>query len=169
MWVRGTEVAVRISTGLFFIYSTNTEWNFMIHSDCRSVNTQIVRNTLPIPKISTVLQELKGFTTALDINMGYYNIRLDPDSSKIWIIIFLWGSTPAYDYQWALHILPWSSKPTELMVALKFVWAYINNLLCITKNCPDDHLMKQRVVQDWRQIKRNSPSVLQKLNILIVY
>ncbi len=32
-----------------------------------------------------VLQEIEGFTfaTALDLNMGYYTIRLDPDASKI--------------------------------------------------------------------------------------
>jgi hypothetical protein len=38
----------------------------------------------PIPKISTVLQKLEGFTfaTALDLNMGYDTIRLDPDASK---------------------------------------------------------------------------------------
>ena len=62
-------------------------------SDFREVNKRIVRNPFPIPKISTVLQELEGFTyaTALDLNMGYYTIRLDPDLSKICTIIFLWG------------------------------------------------------------------------------
>jgi hypothetical protein len=46
-----------------------------------------------LPKISTVLQELEGFTfaTALELNMGYYTIRLDPDASKICTIIFPWG------------------------------------------------------------------------------
>jgi hypothetical protein len=48
-----------------------------------------MRKPFPIPKISTVLQELEGFTyaTALDLNMGYYTIRLDPDASKICNII----------------------------------------------------------------------------------
>ncbi len=45
-----------------------------------------------------VLQETEGFcfATALDLNMGYYTIRLDPDASKICTIIFLWGK---YSYQ----------------------------------------------------------------------
>eukprot|EP00804_Cyclotella_cryptica_P004890 CCRYP_004949-RA/>CCRYP_004949-RA protein AED:0.36 eAED:0.67 QI:0/0/0/1/1/1/2/0/493 len=62
-------------------------------SDFREVNKCIVRKPFPIPKISTVLQELEGFTyaTALDLNMGYYTIRLDPDASKICTIIFPWG------------------------------------------------------------------------------
>ncbi len=29
--------------------------------------------------------------TPLDLNMGYYTIRLNPDASKICTIIFLWG------------------------------------------------------------------------------
>jgi hypothetical protein len=49
--------------------------------------------TYPIPKISTTLQELEGFTyaAALDLNMGYYTIRLDPAASKMCTIIFPWG------------------------------------------------------------------------------
>jgi hypothetical protein len=44
----------------------------------REQNKRIVRNTpFPFPKISTVLQELEGFTSlamALELNMGYYTI-----------------------------------------------------------------------------------------------
>jgi hypothetical protein len=42
-------------------------------SDFRELNMRIVRKPYPIPKISTILQELEGFTyaTALDLNMGY--------------------------------------------------------------------------------------------------
>jgi hypothetical protein len=49
-------------------------------SDFRELNKHIVRKPYPIPKISKILQELEGFTyaTALDLNMGYYTIRLDP-------------------------------------------------------------------------------------------
>jgi hypothetical protein len=56
------------------------------------VNKRLVRKPFPIPKISTVLQELEGFTfaTALDLNKGYYTIRLDIDASKICTIIFPW-------------------------------------------------------------------------------
>ena len=37
-----------------------------------------------MPKISDVMQKLVGFqyATALDLNMGYYHIRLDPDAQK---------------------------------------------------------------------------------------
>ena len=62
-------------------------------SDLREVNKRLVRKPFPIPKISTVLQELEGltFAIALDLNTGYYTIRLEPDASKICTIIFPWG------------------------------------------------------------------------------
>jgi hypothetical protein len=42
--------------------------------DLRRLNEHLVRKPFPLPKISTVLQELEGFTyaIALDFNMGYY-------------------------------------------------------------------------------------------------
>ena len=54
-------------------------------ADFREVNKRIVRTPWPIPKISDVLQELEGFTfaTSIDLNMGYWTIRLDPDAQKI--------------------------------------------------------------------------------------
>jgi len=54
-------------------------------SDFRELNKRIVRKPYPIPKISTTLQEMEGFSyaTALDLNMGYYTIRLDPEASEI--------------------------------------------------------------------------------------
>jgi hypothetical protein len=52
-------------------------------SDFWEVNKRLVRTPFPIPKINTVLQEVEdiSFATALDLNMGYYTIRLDLDAS----------------------------------------------------------------------------------------
>ncbi len=62
-------------------------------SDFRELNKCIVMIPYPIPKINMMLQELKGFTyaTALDLNMGYNTIRLDPAVSEMCTIIFSWG------------------------------------------------------------------------------
>eukprot|EP00804_Cyclotella_cryptica_P017422 CCRYP_016645-RA/>CCRYP_016645-RA protein AED:0.11 eAED:0.11 QI:0/0/0/0.5/1/1/2/0/228 len=62
-------------------------------TDVREENKRLVRKLVPLPKISTVLQELEGFTcaTTLDLNMGYYTIRLDLNSSKICTFIFPLG------------------------------------------------------------------------------
>ncbi len=71
--------------------------------DFWEVNKRLVRKPFPIPKISTVLQELEGFiyAMALDLNMGYnYTIGLDLDASKICSIIFPWGKY-SYCLVWA--------------------------------------------------------------------
>ena len=119
-------------------------------SDFREVNKRIVRIPFPIPKISTVLQELEGFTyaTALDLNMGYYTIRLDPDSSKICTIIFPWGKYSYLRLPMGIACSPviFQAKMSKLMVALNFVRAYIDDLLCITKGSLDDRLSKLRKV-----------------------
>jgi hypothetical protein len=67
-------------------------------SDFRELNKCIVQKPYPIPKISTAVQELEGFTyaTALDLNMGYYTIRLDPAASEMCATIFPWGK---YSYR----------------------------------------------------------------------
>ena len=59
-------------------------------TDFREVNKRLVRKPFLLPQILVVLRELEGltFATALDLNMGYYPIRLDPDASRICTIIF---------------------------------------------------------------------------------
>ncbi len=104
----------------------------------------------PIPKISTVLQELEGFTyaTALDLNMGYYTIRLDPDASKICTIILPWGKYSYLRLPMGVACSPdiFQAKMSELMGTLEFVRTYIDDLLCITKGNLDDHLNKLKRV-----------------------
>jgi hypothetical protein len=119
-------------------------------TDFREVNKRIVRKPFPLPKISTVLQELEGFTyaTTLDLNMGYYTIRLDPDASKICTLIFPWGKYSYLRLPMGIAGSPdiFQAKMSELMVALEFVRAYIDDLLCITKASLEDHLDKLKMV-----------------------
>jgi hypothetical protein len=119
-------------------------------TDFRELNKRIVRKPFPLPKISTVLQELEGFTfaTSLDLNMGYYTIRLDSDTSKICTIIFPWGKYSYKRLPMGVAGSPdiFQSKMSELMAALEFVRTYLDDLLCITKGSLEDHLEKLRVV-----------------------
>ncbi len=115
-------------------------------SDFRELNKQIVRKPYPIPKISTTLQELEGFTyaTTLDLNMGYYTIRLDPTAAKMCTIIFPWGK---YSYQrlpmgFARSADIFQAEMENLMATLEYVRAYIDNLLVINKGSLNDHLDK---------------------------
>jgi hypothetical protein len=106
-------------------------------SDFWEVNKRLVRTPFPIPKMSTVLQEIKGFTfaTALDIDMGYYTITLDPDASKICTI---------YSYKQLPMGVAGSpdifhGKMLDLMESLEYVRAYLDDLLCISKLSLEDH------------------------------
>jgi hypothetical protein len=113
-------------------------------SDFRELNKRMVRKPYPIPKISTTLQELEGFTyaTALDLNMGYYTIRLDPMASEMCTIIFPWGK---YSYLrlpmgFAGSADIFQAEMGNLMVSLQYVRAYIDDLLVVTKGSISDHL-----------------------------
>ncbi len=115
-------------------------------SDFWDVNKRLIRTPFPIPKVSTVLQEIKGFSyaTALDLNMGYYAIRLDPDASKICTIIFPWGKYSYKRLPMGIAGSPdiFQGKMLELMETLEYVRAYLNDLLFISKLSLEDHLEK---------------------------
>jgi hypothetical protein len=87
--------------GITILYSTKEKLTQCLLSIFWEVNKRLVRKPFPISIISTVLQELEGFSfaTALDLNMGYYTIRLDPDASRICTIIFPWENFPTRDYR----------------------------------------------------------------------
>jgi hypothetical protein len=122
--------------------------DFTVHtiSYFRELNKQIVRKPYPIPKISTTLQELEGFTYAatLNLNMVYYTIRLDPTATEMCTIIFPWGE---YSYQrlpmgFAGSADIFQAEMGNLMATLEYVRAYIDDLLVNTKGGLDDHLDK---------------------------
>jgi hypothetical protein len=117
-------------------------------TDFWELNKWIVRRPYPIPKISTTLQELEGFTytTALDLNMGYYTIRLNPKAVEMFTIIFPWGK---YSYLrlpmgYAGSADIFQAEMTNLMEALEYVRAYIDDLLVITRGTLEDHLEKTK-------------------------
>ena len=91
-------------------------------SDLREINKRIVRKLFPMPKISTVLQDLEGFThaTALDLNMGYYMRRLDPDASKICTIILPLGKYSYLQLPMGIACSPdiFQGKMSEVMATL---------------------------------------------------
>eukprot|EP00804_Cyclotella_cryptica_P019623 CCRYP_013964-RA/>CCRYP_013964-RA protein AED:0.40 eAED:0.40 QI:0/0/0/1/0/0/2/0/137 len=94
------------------------------------------------------MQDWEGFTfaTALDLNMGYYTIRLDPDASKICTIIFPWVLLPQVTNWHCWFSGHFSIKMMELMATLEFIRAYIDDLLCTTKGTLEDHLAKLELV-----------------------
>jgi hypothetical protein len=69
---------------------------------------------------------------------------LDPDASKICTILFPWEK---YSYKRLPMDIAGSpdifqGKMSELMETLEYVRAYLDDLLCISKLSPEDHLEK---------------------------
>jgi hypothetical protein len=101
-------------------------------SDFRELNKRTVRKPYPIPKISTILQELESFTyaTALDLNLGCYTIRLDPKASKICTIIFPWGKHSykrlPMGFGGSANII--QAQIMDLMASLKFLKVYMDDV-----------------------------------------
>jgi hypothetical protein len=128
----------------FIVPKKNNTVHFL--SNFWEVNKRLIRKPFPIPKISTVLQELEGFTfaTALDLNMGYYTIRLDLDASKICTIIFPWGKYSYKRLPMGIAGSPdiFQAGMMKLMESLEYVRAYIDDLLFISRESFDNHLDK---------------------------
>ncbi len=136
--------------GLTFFCHSKEGPHSAYNTDFRELNKRIVRKPYPIPKISTTLQELEGFTyaTTLDLNMGYYAIRLDPTAAEMCTIIFPWGKylCQRLSIGFAGSADIFQAEMGNLMVILEYVRAYIDNLLFITKGSLDDHLGKLKQV-----------------------
>ena len=116
-----------------------------------------------------VLQELEGFSfaTALDLSMGYYIIRLDPDASNICTIIFPWGKYSYKRLPMGIAGSPdiFQGEMSEIMESLEYVRAYLDDLLCISKLSLEDHLEKLEEVL--RQLCDKTKSQCYKINILL--
>ena len=71
----------------FLIPKKNGQVRFL--TDLRKVNKMLVRKPYTIPKFLDVIQTLQGFTyaTTLDLNMGYYAVKLDKKAQNICTII----------------------------------------------------------------------------------
>ena len=76
--------------------------------------------------------------------MGYDTIRLDPDASKICTIIFPWGKYSYKRLPMGIAGSPdiFQAEMMKLMDTLEYVRAYIDDLLCISRDSFDDHLDK---------------------------
>jgi hypothetical protein len=85
---------------------------------------------------------------ALDLNMSYYKIRLDSKAVEMFTIIFPWGkySSMRIPMGFAGSADIFQAEMMDLMEALGYARAYIDDLLVITRGTLEDHLEKQREV-----------------------
>ena len=99
-----------------------------------------------MPKINEILLRSEGFQYAasLDLNMGYYHIRLSKNSSNLCKIIIPWGK-----YCYNFPPMGFSNSPeipqqkiNVLFHVFEFIHAYIYEILVLTKVDWTYHLHK---------------------------
>ena len=131
----------------FIIPKKNGTVRFL--SDFRKLNAVLKRKPYPIPKIQDMLQKLVGFqyATALDLNMGYWTIRLDSDAQKLCTIILPWGKYEYLRLPMGISGAPdiFQEKMSSLMAGLEFVRTYLDDCLVISSASFEDHLSKLRL------------------------
>ena len=97
-----------------------------------------------------MIRSMEGFTfaTALDLNMGYYHIKLDTDAQKLCTIIFPWGKYKYKRLPMGIKIAPgvFQNVMSKLTQDLEYVKTYLDDLLILTNNNFTDHLTKLEVV-----------------------
>ena len=117
--------------------------------DFHVLNQYIKCKPYPLPKISDLLQKLEGFTwaTALDLNMEYYHIVLDTESSYLCTMIVPWGK-----YQYCCLPMGLNGSPdtfqaiiNDIMGNLPNVHAYLDGII-ITMDLNIPFLFTQKKV-----------------------
>ena len=129
MWLGSITMATQLWMGFAYIYNTKKGQHHECCQNFSKLNKRLARKLCPIPKTApfskTRSQELGGITyaIALDLNMFYYTIRLDPDASKICTTILLWGKYSYLGLPLGVACFPviFQAKESELIVTLEFV------------------------------------------------
>jgi hypothetical protein len=119
-------------------------------SDFRELNKRIKQKPYPIPRIQDLLLKLEGFqyATTLDLNMGYYHIKLSPFSKCVCTIVMPFGK---YEYQnlpMGLCNSPdiFQERMYEIFSDLEYVRVYIDDLLVTSCSTFKEHLQRLELV-----------------------
>eukprot|EP00957_Ditylum_brightwellii_P075986 5775747-Ditylum_brightwellii.AAC.1 len=106
---------------------------------------------------------MEGFTYAmsLDLNMGYYHIKISPKSSVLCTIVLPWGKYEYLKFPMGLcnSFDIFHEKMSKIFTDIKEVRAYTDDLLLITNGNWDSHLQKLDEVLDrlkWAGLKVNT-------------
>ena len=110
----------------------------------------MVRKLFPLPRIGETVHQLGGFhyATALDLNMGYYKIRIYPASQDITTIVtefgkFRYNRLPMFMFA-SGDIL--QSKVDNLLGYIKGVNTYICDILVLGKDSFKNKIYQVRII-----------------------
>jgi hypothetical protein len=97
-----------------------------------------------------MIHSMEGFTFAsvLDLNMGYYHIKLDADAQKLCTIVFPWGKYKYKRLAMGIKIAPdvIQNVMSKLIQDMEYVKPYLDDLFIVTNNSFKDHLLKLEMV-----------------------
>ena len=97
-----------------------------------------------MPRIGDILHNLEGFqyATSLDLNMGYYHIRLSEESLNMCTIVTEFGKFCYKRLPMGVSCSPdiFQAKIYELLGDIEGTKAYIDDILVIKKGTYDEHL-----------------------------
>jgi hypothetical protein len=97
-----------------------------------------------------MIHSMEGFTfaSALDLNMGYYHIKLDADAQKLCTIVFPWGKYKYKRLPMGIKIAPdvFQNVMSKLVQDMEYVKTYLDDLLILTNSSFKDHLLKLEMV-----------------------
>ena len=110
-----------------------------------------------MPKINEMLLKLEGFryATSLDLNMGYYHIRLREDASNLCAIIIPWGKYRYKRLPMGVANSPgiFQQKMNDLFHGFEFIRSYIDHLLILTKVEWTYHIQKLELTLNKVKVK----------------
>jgi len=112
---------------------------------CR-LNAKIVRKPYPLPRIADTLQQMEGFqyATTLDMNMGYYHLSLDRESSEMCTIVTEFCKFRYKRLPMGVSCTPdiFQSKMNGLLGDIEGVRAYLDDILILSKSTYTEHLVQ---------------------------
>ena len=99
-----------------------------------------------------LLKEVSNFTytTALDLVMGYYNIKLSNDASKLCTIITPFGKYEYLRLPMGISIAPdiFQDRMCQLFEDLENVRAFMDDLLVVSRGTYEEHLEELEIVME---------------------
>ena len=114
------------------------------------LNHKFVRKTYPLPRIGEIIQKLERFQCmlVLDLNIGYYTIRLSLDSQYMTTIVTEFGK---FNYNRLLMGMCHSgdifqAEVDKLLGDIKDVKTYIDDILVLIKKLFSKNMDQQRII-----------------------
>ena len=108
------------------------------------INHKLIRKPYHLPRIGETMQQLEGlqYVTLLDINMGYYTIRLSPDIQGMTTIVTAFGKLRYNCLPMGICDLGdvFQAKADQLIGDIEGIKTYIDDILVLIKDSFEEHI-----------------------------